>query len=137
MFFACVIFLLSLIISPASLAAGDDYTKNIDIVEASIKKNYKEFPVLAYLYLTLKNNGDRKVSNVILEVSYFGEENYLIQKTIIKDVLNDIVPQGESRNYRIRLRGDFVNIENEQYPYSKNEKVDEFDIKIIKVRFAK
>ena len=106
------------------------------MVESAIKMNHQEFPAAAYLYMTLKNNGDRKVSNIALEISYYGKEDYLIMKAVVKNALNDAIPARETRKYKVRLNGDVVNARNEQYPYSRQEEVAEFDIKIRNVKFA-
>ena len=117
-------------------AEGDEYAKNIEIAESSISMNHQEFPTIAYLYITLKNNGDRKVTNATFEISYYGKEGYLIKKAIIKNALNDAIPARETRKYKVRLNGDVVNARNEQYPYSQEDGVGEFDIKIINVKSA-
>jgi len=131
--FICSIFLF---FSGIMKAEGDEYTKNIEIAESAINIDHQEFPPVAYLYITLKNNGDRKVSNVAFEISYYGKEGYLIKKAVVKNALNDAIPAREIRKYRVRLNGDVVNIRNEQYPYSQEEEVDEFDVKIANIKFA-
>ena len=131
--FICSIFLFFLGVMKAE---GDEYIKNIEIAEANISVNHQEFPAVAYLYIKLKNNGDRKVSNVTFEIIYYGEEGYLIKKAIIKNALNDAIPPHEIRKYRVRLNGDVVNARNEQYPYSQEDEVGEFDLKITNVKFA-
>ena len=80
MIFICSIFLLSFVVMKAE---GDEYAKNIEITESDIKIDHQEFPTVAYLFLTLKNNGDRKVSNATFEISYYGKEGYLIKKAIL------------------------------------------------------
>lgn len=128
-----MIFLMSTVSFVAGSSAGEDYTKNIEIVESKISVDHKQFPAIAYLYITLKNDGNKKVSNLTFQISYYSEGGYLMKKAVVKNALNEPIPQGEERKYRIRLKGDFVNIESEQYPYSQNEEVNEFDIKILKV----
>ena len=115
-------------------AAGDEYMKNIEMTESSINIDHQEFPPVAYLCITLKNNGDRKVSNVTFEITYYGEEGYLIKKAVIKNALNDVIPAREIRKYKVRLNGNVVNTRNEQYPYSQEDAVGEFDIKITSVK---
>jgi hypothetical protein len=127
----CSIFLLSLGVLKAE---GDEYVKNIEMTEADINMNHQEFPAGAYLYVTLKNNGDRKVSNVTFEISYYGKEGYLIKKSRIKNALNDAIPAREMRKYKVRLNGNVVNARNEQYPYSQQDEVAEFDVKIVSVK---
>ena len=131
--FICSIFLFFLGVMKAE---GDEYIKNIEIAEANISVNHQEFPAVAYLYIKLKNNGDRKVSNVTFEIIYYGKGGYLIKKAVIKNALNDLMPAGESRKYKVRLNGDVVNARNEQYPYSQQEEITEFDIKIISVNLS-
>ena len=123
-------------------AADEEYVKNIEIGDASIDFNLHEFPVIAYLRAEFKNNGDKKISNLTLEIKYYDDESFLLEKAVIKDALTEAVPKGEAIpkgekvKYKIRLKGDIVNIEHEQYPYSQQEKVSRFEIKIISVRFA-
>ncbi|MDD5423251.1 MAG: hypothetical protein PHT32_07540 [Candidatus Omnitrophica bacterium] len=133
--FACAVFFM--VFSTADLARGEDHAKEIEVVEADIKMNYQEVPAVAYLYLTLKNNGGLNISNMTLKIGYFGEGDYLIHKTIVKNALNNILPKGETRKYKIRLRGDFNNERNEQYPYSRSAEINDFDIKIINVKIAR
>lgn len=129
----CSIFLLF----PGTIKAkGDDYIKNIEMTDSAIKIDRQDFPHIAYLYITLKNNGDKKVSNVSFEIGYYGEGGYLIKRVTVKDALNDIIPGGETRKYKVRLNGDVVNVRNEQYPYSQGDVVAEFNIKITNVKFA-
>ena len=131
--FVCVIFLLCL---GSKRAMGEDYVKNIERGEASIDFNQNEFPHAAYLHIEFKNNGDKKIANLTFEISYYDEEGILIEKVVVKDALTETMPKGEKKKYRIRLKGDIVNIEHEQYPYSQQERVKGFDIKIISVKFA-
>ena len=129
----CSIFLSSLGVLKAE---GDDYIKNIEIAESSIKIDHQEFPPVAYLCLTLKNNGDRKIYNIAFEITYYGKEGDMIMKAVVKNALNDPLPDVETRKYKVRLGGDVVNERNEKYPYSQADAVAEFDIKIRNVKFA-
>ena len=131
--FTCVIFLFFL---GTMTAQGDEYIKNIEITESGIKMDHKEFPTIAYLFVTLKNNGDRKVSNLTFEISYSAEDGHLMKKAMIKNALNDAIPKGETRKYKVRLNGDVINARYEKYPYSQEEGVGEFDIKIRNVKSA-
>ena len=131
--FICSIFLFSLGVMKAE---GNEDVKYIEIAESAINIDHQEFPPVAYLCITLKNNGDRKVSNVALEISYYGKEGYLIKRAIIKNALNDTIPAREIRKYKVRLNGNVVNVRNEQYPYSQEDEVGEFDLKITNVKFA-
>jgi hypothetical protein len=123
--------------APGILKAEErDYIKNIEIMEDSIDIDHHQLPYVAYLCVTLKNNGDKKISNLTFEICYYGKEDCLVQKAVIKNALNEAIPKGEVRKYRIPLSGDFVNIEHEQYPYSQSDKVNEYDIKIKNIKFA-
>ena len=104
--------------------------------ESDIKIDHQESPPVAYLCLALKNNGDRKVYNMTFEITYYGKEGYLVMKTLVKNALNDVLPAGETRKYKVRLIGDVVNERNEQYPYSRHDEVAEFDIQIKNIKFA-
>jgi len=132
------LFILMLSISLSCLTAGkgmaEDYIKNIEIGDSSIKMDQKEFPPAACLYIELKNNGDKKISNVTFAINYFDTEGYSLKKVVVKNALTEAIPKRETRKYKIRLKGDVVNIEREQYPYSMQGKVGEFDIKIISAK---
>jgi hypothetical protein len=133
-----IIFLCSMLLLcvSAEKAMGEEYIKNIDIGESDIKIDQTEFPPVAYLYLELKNNCDKKISNLTFEISYYDTEGYLIKKATVKNALTEAIPKGETRKYKIRLNGDVMNIEHEQYPYSQRDEVNEFDIKIKSVQFT-
>ncbi|MFA4982177.1 MAG: hypothetical protein WC592_06910 [Candidatus Omnitrophota bacterium] len=133
--FTCAVFFMLFL--SADPAKGEDYAKNIEVAEADIKINYQEVPAVAYLYLTLKNNGSRNVSNLNFKIGYFGEGDYLMHKAVVKNALNIMLPKGETRKYKVRLRGDFNNERYEQYPYSRSAEISDFDIKIINVKIAK
>lgn len=115
---------------------AEEYIKNIEIKEANIKFDQSEFPPAAYLYMELKNNGDKKIVNLNLEISYYDSEGYLVEKSEVKNALTEATPKGESKKYKIHLKGDIVNIEHEEYPYSKQDKVNGFDVKIKSVKLA-
>ena len=115
---------------------AEEYIKNIETGDADIKIDQSEFPPVACLYMELKNNGDKKISNLTFEISYYDSEGYLIEKAVIKNALTKAMPKKEALKYKIRLNGDVMNIEHEQYPYSQLDKVKEFDIKITGVKFA-
>ena len=127
--------MLLLSLSAKSIMA-EEAIKNIEIGEADVRFDQKEFPPVAYLYIELKNNSDKKVSNLTFEISYYETEGYLIQKSVLKNALTEAMKKGETRKYKIRLKGDIVNTEHEQYPYSQQNKVNGFDIKITSVKFA-
>ncbi len=132
--FICAIILLT---TGLSLAAGDDYIKNVELVEATIDIDHDHFPVAAYLCVTLKNNGGQKVANLNLEIKYYDAENYVMQKAIVKNGLNEPVKQGETKKYKIRLKGDIVNIDRAQYPYERSNEVAAFTVNIINVKLAR
>ncbi len=133
-FFICAIFLLSC----GTVEAGDkDYIKNIEEIDAEIDIDHQQFPAAAYLCVTLKNNGDRKVSNLAFKIEYYDENDYPIRKAVIKNALNRSLLPGETQKYRIRLKGDIVNIANEQYPYERSNEVEKFDTNIIDIKLAK
>lgn len=117
-------------------AAGEDHIKNIEITESDINIERPEMQAVAYLCVTLKNNGGRKISNLNFEVRYYDENDDLIKKTIVKNALNKAIPPGESQKYKIRLKGSIVDIENAQFPYERSASIDTFDVKIIDARLA-
>ncbi|MDD5496644.1 MAG: hypothetical protein PHP46_06055 [Candidatus Omnitrophica bacterium] len=132
-----ILMCLMLLAAPSmAKSEADEYIKNIEMVDSKIEMDLGHFPKTAYLYIKLKNNGDRGVSNARLEVSYYGDGDYLIKKVIIKKALNEPLPEGGERGYRIPLRGDVFNVRNEQYPYSYQEGVSEFDVKILNVSLS-
>ena len=66
MIFICLIVLSCL---TAERTTAEEYIKNIEIGESDIKFDRSELPVVAYLYMELKNNGDKKISNLTFESS--------------------------------------------------------------------
>lgn len=132
--FICLILLMSL---TAGGAMAEDYIKNIETGEARIESGHNEFSPPAYLCVEFKNNGDKNIANLTFEISYYDQGGYLLKKSVIKNALIEAIPKREARKYRVRLKGDFVNTAHEQYPYEQHDKVSEFDIKIIKVKFGK
>jgi len=90
----------------------------------------------AYLYIELKNNGDRNVANLAFEIKYYDKMDCLIKRAVIKNALNDSLPKNETKKYNIRLRGDYVNLSYENYPYSRQDEVSDFDVKIIGIKLA-
>ncbi|MFA5143520.1 MAG: hypothetical protein WC522_05080 [Candidatus Omnitrophota bacterium] len=132
--FTCL--LSSLFSSSAGGAEDKDYINNVVITNETIDIERSKTPILAYLYITVNNNGGRKIANLALEMSYYGEGGYLIKKVIVKDALNDPVPPGQARRYKVCLRDNFVNEKNEQYPYSRIGEVVEFDLKVAAVKLA-
>ena len=135
-YFIIFICLIALLCLSADRATGEEHIKDIEIGETDIKISQSELPPVAYLYIELKNNGDKKISNLTFEISYYDSEGYLIEKSVIKNALTKAMPKKEALKYKIRLNGDVMNTEHEQYPYSQLDKVKEFDIKIISVKFA-
>jgi hypothetical protein len=125
-----------LLCSGTKKAAAVEYTDNVEVGEADIRVDRNERPPIFYLIMEFKNNGDKKVSNLNFEISYYAKEGYLIKKVLMKNALTEEIPQRESRKYKIRLRNDFFDDKNEQYPYSRKNEVAEFDIKITNVKLA-
>lgn len=136
--FACVIALLSsgAYQALAAVTIQEKY-KDIEIVEPRLAIDGRQFTREAYLHMAVKNNGDKEITNMALQMSYYGDEGYLIHKVVIKNALNDVIGPGETKAYKIELKGNFVNPDHQQYPYSKGEKVRDFDIDIVDVKYAR
>ena len=117
-------------------AAGKDYIKNIEITESDINIERPAMQAVAYLCVTLKNNGDRKISNLNFELKYYDKDDNLIKRAIVKNTLNKAIMPGESQKYKIRLKGSIIDIEHAQYPYERSADIDTFDAKIIHARLA-
>lgn len=132
-----LIWLMLLSCLSARPVMAEDYAKSVEVVRGDINFSQTEFPRVAYLYMELKNNGDRDIENLNFRITYYDKEECLIKKVVMKDKLNEPIPSGESRKCRVRLKGDVFNVKNEEYPYSEKEEVGEFDIKILNVKFAK
>jgi len=131
-----IFFLLAFLLHPdTAMAIEDEYIKNIEITEADINVDHFKLPYVAYLAMTITNNGDRKISNMAVEIKYFKYGDLLMHKSVIRDVLKEPISPGGTKKYNIRLNGDFANTKNEQYPYSSPDKVTDFDIKIITVKY--
>jgi len=120
----------------AAMAAGEG-VKDIEVAESAIDFDRDEFPHFACLRIELKNNGDKSITNLNLEVSYYDAEGYTVKRVILKDRLTEAIPPGEARKYKIRLNGDVFNERNEEYPYSQRGEVDDFDVKILNVKFGR
>lgn len=131
--FICLTLLLCM---GAKRAVAEKYINNVEVGEADIKLNRSEHPPVAYLIIDFKNNGDKKISNLNFEISYYAKEGYLIDKALIKNALTEGIPRGETRKYKIPLKNDYFNTRNEQYPYSRHEEVSEFDLKITAVKLT-
>lgn len=129
----CITLLLS---AGEGLSREEDYIESIEIIESGIDIDRQQFPAGAYLCVTLKNNGDRAISNLNFQVKYYDEEDYLIQKAIVKNGLNEDLPPGEIRKYKMRLKGDIVSIANAQYPYERSNEVSRLDVSVISVKFS-
>lgn len=133
MIFLCLTALLCL---NAKQVMAEEYIKNIEIGESNIKMDQSELPQSAYLYVELKNNGDKNISNLNFEISYYDRDGYLIEKHAVKNALTGPLPKKETQKYRIHLNGNVINEKNAQYPYSQHDKVNEFDIKITGVKLG-
>ena len=132
----CALSLLLFCLS-APMATAETYIKNIETGEAKINIDPNEFPPAAYLYVIFKNNGDKNISNLTFEISYYDREGFLIKKAVVKNALNESIPKGGSVKQRIRLNCNAFNARNEQYPYSQRDKVSEFDIKILSAQSSR
>ena len=128
--------MILLCLSAPMAAAGEDYAKDVEVGESDIKIDRSEFPYAAYLYTELKNNSDKNISNLTFKIDYYDTEGYLMKGVVLKNGLNGAIPKKSVRKYKIRLKGSAVDIEHEQYPYSQQSKVGEFDIKIMSVKLA-
>lgn len=54
--------------------------------------------------MTVNNKGDRNLTYLLLDVSYFDENNYLIGKISIAPMpVDEIVPQKTSKRYKTEL----------------------------------
>ena len=131
--FICIMLLLC---SSEGGVAAEKYTDNVEVGEVDIKMDRSEHPPIACLIAEFKNNGGKKISNLSFEIKYYAKDGYLIKKIVIKNALNEDIPQGETRKYKIRLKRDFFDEKNMQYPYSRSDEVTEFDLKITNVKFA-
>lgn len=133
---AILICLMFLLCSDAKRTVAEEHINNVEIGEADIRIDRSEHPPVAYLIIDFKNNGDKKISNLNFEISYYAKEGYLIKKALVKNALTENIPQGETRKYKIPLSSDFFDTKKEQYPYSRHEEVSEFDLKITNVKLA-
>ena len=116
---------------------AEDGVKDIEIIEAVINFSQNEFPHVAYLRMELKNNGDKNIANLNFKISYYDTKGYLIRGVVLKNKLTEAIPPGKARKYKIRLNCDVFNERNEEYPYSQRDEIDNFDVKILNVKFAR
>ena len=107
------------------------------MLETDINYEHEEMSFVAYLCTTLKNNGDKKISNLALQIIYYDNDDNVIHKAVIKNALNKPISPGETQKYKIRLRNDFVNVRNEQFPYDRANEINEYDVNIMNVKLAK
>jgi len=134
----CAIFIAAaLLLSSGTAVAENDKYKDVEIVDSSLSKDGRHFTREAFLHIDVKNNGDKLIENLAFKIRYYGDENYLIQKSIINNALNDSIPPGDTRSYKIPLRGDFVSRERDQYPYSKDDKVCRFDVEVAGIKYGR
>lgn len=120
-----------------NVAAVEEGVKDVEVTDASIKFAQNEPFHSAYLYMELKNNGDKDIDNLNFQINYYDAEECLIKKVVMKNKLTDILPAKGTKKYKVRLRGDVFNERNEEYPYSQKGDVDDFDVKILDVKFSK
>lgn len=130
------VFMIFLSCFGGSPAVAEDGVKDLEIIEGAINFSQNELRRNAYLYMELKNNGDKKIANADFVISYCDTKGYSIKKVVLKNRLNEAIPPGETRKYKIRLNYDVFNDRNEEYPYSQRSEIGDVDIKILKVRFA-
>lgn len=124
---------ISLIVASQAIAAKDNL-KDVEIVESDIRFEKNEFPRLAYLYADIKNGASTGVANLTLEISYFDEEGFPINKAVIKNALYEPIGPGQTKKYKIKLKGRGFNDNSDQYPYSYKYSVGSFDVKVLSVQ---
>lgn len=133
---ALILIFLMLISFPAGKAAiAADPLKDIEIIEPAINFTSSESQYAAYLCMELKNTGTKNIANADIEVRYYDPEGHLVKKAVLKNKLTEIIPPGEKQKYRIRLKRDVFNERYEEYPYSHRGEVNEFDVKILNIKF--
>ena len=99
---------------------------NMEAYQEKIQKGFGEY---AYLYIGLRNNGYKTVSNLTLDISYYTGEGHPILSAVIKDPLYDSIPPGEERKFKIPLdRGAWGN--EIWYPYNQQDALDFFIVKV-------
>lgn len=125
-----------MIISPGKAVSAGEYAKDIEVIEAAVNFSQNEFPRIAYLTMELKNNGDKNIANLDIEISYYDAGGELIKKVSLKNRLTENIPSGEARKCRIRLKGNVFNERYEEYPYSRHGEVERFDVKISNVKLG-
>ena len=116
--------------------AGES-VKDVEVMDSTIVFSQNKFPHVANLCIELKNNGDKNIANLDLEVSYYDKDDYLLKKVVLKNKLTESIPSGEARRYKIALNGDVFNERNEEYPYLRSSDVGEFDVKVLNVKFSR
>ena len=131
-----MLLLAACLLYPAiGMTADTEYTKDVEITEADINVDHHELPPVAYLDMTVVNKSGRNIANLTVDISYYGENDVIVHKIRVKDILNEPIPAGKTKEYDLRLKGGFFNIANEQYPYSRQDKISDFDVKIVAVKY--
>lgn len=102
------------------------YFKNIEIVSTAIdfKGYYKNEP---YLSIKIKNNGDKNLRDLTLQITYYDDEEYLIKRAYIK--ISEGILATEKRRFKIRLYA-------EEYPFSQREQIEYFEINPFSCQFT-
>ncbi|MDD5135906.1 MAG: hypothetical protein PHX20_02410 [Candidatus Omnitrophica bacterium] len=131
-----ICFILLSCFSPKAVTA-EEGAKDLEIVESAVDFNRNEFPYGAYLCMELKNKSDRDIANANFEIVYYDTDDYLMKRTVLKNKLPEPIPRGETRRFKMHLKGRVMNERNEEYPYSQSDEVGEFDVKVLSVKFGR
>ncbi len=105
----------------------------VTITTNDIRREMQDSLKYAYLYIGLRNDGNEKINNLNLEISYYTNEEFLIEKDVVKNALNESIPPGEERKYKISLGydGTFSDV---HYPFDQDSSLHHYKVKITDVK---
>ena len=112
------------------VAATKEAADDIEVVRSDISFTLNEFPRAAFLNVGLKNNSPKEIKNANLEIIYYDADGNVVKKIVLRNRLTSSIPAGQTKEYKIRLKGDFVNERNEEYPYTERDSVEEFEVRV-------
>lgn len=108
------------------LSEDYSYLKNIEIISSKVVME-GDWIKTSYLFVAIKNKGDRFVSNLTIQLSYYDSENYLIKRGEVEIPKNEGIPEGKERKFKIQLYSN-------NYPSSQSDKIAKFTAELTSCR---
>lgn len=95
---------------------------NIQIVSSRINSEERLYQKDEYLFIIVKNNGDKIACDLTMKITYYDKSGYLIGSDTVR--MPQCIPKIEEKKFKILLF-------SEVYPYSKIDKIANFEIEPI------